>query len=219
MDDFDMPSITLQQQKGNSCAAHCVVIALAELKRDASIGTRSYAENFVWPFIQFKGDDNLTKNLADEENSDPRLIVSIVERSYPFIDALLTSNNIAKNMALACVNTPHEKEYLSLLFDLITKHANACAELPSNTLLRDNVYYIATYLMLDKPSVQNASVSGLHNILLTKYESGNYYYNSNELFPCWKKLATPEWWVLENQNDGENSYIFTGVCVEMKRKQ
>lgn len=219
MNDFDMPSITLERQEGNSCAAHCVVIALAELERDASIGTISYAENFVWPLIQFEGDDDLTKNLADDDNSDPRLIVSMVQRLYPFIDALLTSNDVAKNMALAYVNPPYAKDHLSLLFDLITEHANTCAEPPSKTPLRDNVYYIATYLMLDKPSIQNASVSGLHNILLTKGKSGNYYYNSNEQFPCWKKLATPEWWLLENQNNNENSYIFTGVCVEMKRKQ
>jgi hypothetical protein len=82
--------------------------------------------------------------------------------------------------------------------------------------LVDGVYYNCSYLMIKGAKAATGTFKGLHNILVTKQSNLSYYYNSNERTPKWSVVS--EWKLLERQNDADYSYVFSGVCVEMRRK-
>ena len=77
---MNMPTKKLPEQTGNSCAAHCTVIAVAELLDVQYLLSKGYAEEILWPSIKFKTNGNpVIDSLAQADNSDPRLIVSETE--------------------------------------------------------------------------------------------------------------------------------------------
>ncbi|PZN92807.1 MAG: hypothetical protein DCF31_14850 [Alphaproteobacteria bacterium] len=75
-----MPSMTMAEQTDNSCAAHCHVIAIAEMLGTGRNMTPAYAEGVVWPAIQFRTGENqgLTDDLATAKNADPRKVATIL---------------------------------------------------------------------------------------------------------------------------------------------
>ena len=56
-----MPTVIMKEQNGNSCAAHCTVVAISEITGTMSLD-ETFAENTLWPAIQFK-----------PENGDPAI--------------------------------------------------------------------------------------------------------------------------------------------------
>lgn len=206
----------------NSCAAYCTGVALAELTGNTTCMTKKYVEDTIWAQIKFVDDGNnhIVSQLAAVNNSDPRRIVTFIEQRQNEINATLTVNESAKEAALTFVHDEETRNELSELFNFIrtgqsvdTPGANARpAEVTSN------IFYNASFLMFNKHGPHSSTnYSGLHNILLTHDGSWMYFYNPNEETPVWTLVTNDSWWVLNGQNGGNCTYVFTGVCVEMAK--
>ena len=208
-----MPTKVLPVQSGNSCAAHCTVIAVAELLDVQYLLSKSYAEDILWPSIKFKGNEGpVSVELAKKDNSDPRLIVSESDLRWGgALTATLLCDETEKATALTFVPTPVGMA-LGGLFIMIKGASGATTITPE-----DGIYYNCSYLMLAGGKARSATYEGMHNILVTKSGGAFHYYNSNEKTPKWGQCPS-DWKTLENQNAGTYSYVFTGVCVAMKRK-
>lgn len=210
-----MPSKTLQQQKGNSCAAHCMVVAISEISdMHQNVLDWSYAQNTVWPAIQFVSTGGLSQaidDLAKAQNSDPRKIVIETEKiTNKAVKTELVCDDSQKTNALGYVTDLLTKQGLGALFNLIKGGGTS-----ANLTLTEGIFYNASYLMFKGGNAATGSFVGMHNILVTREGGKDYYYNPNESKPCWSQ--TSDWKVLDNQNSGNHSYVFTGVCVEMKK--
>ena len=204
-----MPTKTLAEQTGNSCAAHCAVIAIAELLSDPGM-TKSFAEGTLWPAIQFKANgDQAIDGLAAQKNSDPRLMVSEIASRWSTVKAALICDETQKTTAMTYVDQSIQPA-LQGLFNML-KRAGSVASIS----IDDGIYYNCSYLMKKGGDATTATYEGMHNILVTKQGGQTYYYNPNESVPVWKVVV--DWKKLENQNGGTYSYVFTGVCVEMKK--
>lgn len=198
-----MPSKTLPEQNGNSCAAHCTAISIMEITNQSI--TQSTVEDNLWPSIQFKARDMITTHLASQKNSDPRLIVSEVKKRWPKVNAKLVCDTAQKNRGITYVASG-QRPGLETLFTMLTHDAAT-----SPVVFDEYAFYNCSYTMHNAASPSSSNFTGLHNILVT-YEGGKvYYYNPNESHPAWK--VTRDWKKLENQNSGSGSYVFTGVAV------
>ncbi|MBN3561968.1 hypothetical protein [Aliamphritea spongicola] len=198
-----MPTKRLPEQNGNSCAAHCTTIAINEIKQTAL--TATFAEDDLWPSIQFSDTCAVTKPLADDKNSDPRLIVSQIKQRWPGVKAKLLCDEGQKSKAISMVNGMM-RSGMNDIFNLLVQEA-----VKGSIALDEAVFYNCSYTMHSgaKPSEDN--FSGMHNILVA-YEAGKtFFYNSNESNPQWQ--ATANWKKLEAQNGGTHSYVFSGVAV------
>lgn len=206
-----MPTKTLPEQNGNSCAAHCTVIAVADMLDVSYLLSNEYAEQVLWPSIKFqRSSDPVVNQLAEKENSDPRRIVSETELRWNAVKATLKCDETQKAEALKYVPQPLQLA-LGALFNMLKKSGSVATITPV-----DGVYYNSSYLMLKGKTASGATYDGMHNILVTSQGGQIHYYNSNEKKPAWK--ITRDWKLLEGQNEGKISYVFTGVCVEMMRK-
>ncbi|HSW04967.1 hypothetical protein [Aquabacterium sp.] len=207
-----MPSKTLPEQTGNSCAAHCTVIAVAELLDVEYLMSKDYAESTLWPSLKFKAEGNLLiDSLAKAENSDPRRIVSEADTRWNAIKASLRCDATQKAAALKYVKSTDMQMGLGALFNMLTGFGTV-----GTITIEPGIYYNASYLMLKGGTATAAVYEGMHNILVTNHAGQIYYYNPNESKPTWS--VTPDWTILEKQNKSSYSYVFTGVCVEMKKK-
>lgn len=207
-----MPSKTLPEQTGNSCAAHCTVIAVAELLDVEYLLSKGYAEGVLWPSLKFqKAGNPLIDGLAAKENSDPRRIISEAETRWNAIKASLKCDETQKTTALKYIRDPGMQMALGALFNMLKGSGSVAA-----ITLEPGVYYNASYLMLKGGTAASAVYEGMHNILVTNQGGQIYYYNPNESKPVWS--VTPDWTILEKQNNKTYSYVFTGVCVEMRKK-
>ncbi|NJA04719.1 hypothetical protein [Methylomonas sp. UP202] len=209
-----MPSKTLPQQNGNSCAAHCTVIAIAELSNNQLCLDQTFAEKTVWPAIQFVSTGGLAPGidqLAAAKNSDPRKIITETDKiSNKTVKAELVCDDSQKTGALVYVTDLATKQGLGSLFNLIKGGGTS-----TSLTLTDGVFYNASYLMFNGAKAATGTFTGMHNILVTREGGKDYYYNPNENKPGWN--LTSDWKILDNQNGGNHSYVFTGVCVEMKK--
>lgn len=209
-----MPSKTLPQQNGNSCAAHCTVIAIAELSNSQVCLDQTFAEKTVWPAIQFVSTGGLAPAidlLAIAKNSDPRKIVTETDKiSNQAVKAELICDDSQKTSALVYITDLTTKQGLGALFNLIKGGGTS-----TNISLNEGSFYNASYLMFAGAAAAAGTFTGMHNILVAREGGKDYYYNPNEAKPCWS--LTSDWKVLDNQNGGSHSYVFTGVCVEMKK--
>jgi len=207
-----MPTKKLPEQTGNSCAAHCTVIGIAELLDVDYLLSKGFAEMTLWPTIKFKaGESPLTDALAKADNSDPRRIVTESELRWGgSVKASILCDDVEKTTALGFVGPMAPA--LAALFNMI-KGGN----LVTTIALQDGIYYNCSYLMLKGAAAKSAVYEGMHNILVTNFKGSTFYYNPNEKVPVWTKDPA-DWKTLENQNGGTYSYVFTGVCVELKRK-
>ena len=202
-----MPSKTLKEQNGNSCAAHCTVISVNELNNAAL--TQDFAEKTLWPAIQFVDQGGASTLLAQAKNSDPRRIVTEVESRWPGLSVKLLCDRVQKTAAMNYVNAGMRAD-MGALYKLLESDA---VQAPMR--LDDFVFYNCSYTMHGGAKPTDANFTGMHNILVT-YEGGNaWYYNPNESKPAWKKEAS--WKKLEGQNGGSHSYVFSGVSVAMFR--
>ena len=202
-----MPSKTLNEQDGNSCAAHCTVISVNEINNAAL--TQHFAEKTLWPAIQFVDQGGVTSVLAAAKNSDPRLIVEEVMSRWPTLKVKLLCDGVQKTAAMHYVNTGM-RAGMDALYKLLASDA---VEAPLR--LDDFVFYNCSFTMHNGAKPTDANFTGMHNILVT-YESGKvYYYNPNESVPAWK--ITADWKKLEGQNAGKHSYVYSGVSVAMFR--
>lgn len=212
-----MPTLTMATQTDNSCAAHCIVIGIAELLNSRHNMTPTYAEKTVWPKIQFVTGENggATDGLAAIGNSDPRKIVNFVSATGggEAVDAAILCDDVVKGAALKYV-PGQEQPKLDGLFNMM-KGGNATV----TTAIKAGVYYNCSFLMFGAASPSPADFSGMHNILVTNSGGSIWYYNSNEATPAWVNSGPGSSWMkLNNQNGGQSSYVYTGVCVEMKAK-
>jgi hypothetical protein len=201
-----MPNKKLKQQQGNSCAAHCTVVAIADLLDDTSLLNDVYAESDLWPSIQFKGDGNeLVTHLAERKNSDPRKIVNETDLRWAAVKATLLCDETQK--ATAFEEVPEDQApQLGALFNMMKEDGSVTTIEPV-----EGNYYNASYLMFE-----DGLFTGLHNILVTNVQDKLYYYNPNEEDPDWQ--FTQNWKTLDNLNQGRCKYVFTGVCVEFKKR-
>lgn len=207
-----MPTKKLPEQTGNSCAAHCTVIALAELLDVQYLFSKEYAEDTLWPAIKFKKNGNpVIDGLAAKDNSDPRRIVSEAELRWNAVKATLKCDETQKTAALKYISDPATVFGLGALFNMMKMDGSEATITPE-----EGVYYNASFLMMKGKAAASATYDGMHNILVTKSGGHNYYYNPNESTPDWKRVSN--WKILDNQNGGKHSYVFTGVCVEIKTK-
>ncbi|HEX4939328.1 MAG TPA: hypothetical protein VFX11_11680, partial [Candidatus Kapabacteria bacterium] len=96
-----MPSKKMKTQNGNSCAAHCTIVAVAELTNSNKNLDETYTESNLWPDIQFKpeGGAPATQLLAAAKNSDPRRIVAEVKKRWSGVTAKLVCDEVQKNKA------------------------------------------------------------------------------------------------------------------------
>lgn len=212
-----MPTMKMGMQTGNSCAAHCIVIGIAELFNSKNNMTPSYAENTVWPKVQFLIGENggATDGLAQQQNSDPRKIATFCNATGggEAVDAKLLCDSVAKSSALTYVPVAMQP-LLDGLFNMM-KGTNATV----TTAINSGVYYNCSFLMFDAGAPGPTSYTGMHNILVTNSGGAIWYYNSNESVPAWVNAGPGSAWTkLTNQNGGNGSYVYTGVCVEMKGK-
>jgi hypothetical protein len=212
-----MPSMTMGTQTGNSCAAHCIVIGIAELFNTRNNMTPGYAENTVWPQIKFLVGENggATDILAGMNNSDPRKIVTFVNATGggEAAAATLLCDSVLKSGALTYVDVGMQPQ-LDGLFNMM-KGGNSTV----TTAIKPGVYYNCSFLMFAAAAPGPASYRGMHNILVTNSGGSIWYYNSNETNPAWVNVGPGAAWMrLNNQNGGNGSYVYTGVCVEMTAK-
>lgn len=212
-----MPQLMLPQQTGNSCAAHCTVIAAAEILGTTYCLSTVYAEEFFWPQIQFKGGEgDLSDMLHADKNSDPRRIVSDATVRWGGLTAAIICDETEKARALGYVSEDI-KAGLEALFNMMKDFgAKGGTNSVPAMALQDDAYYNASFLMMLGPTAESATFKGLHNILVAKEAGLIYYYNPNEDSPRWRR--TSDWKTLNGQNGGAYSYVFTGVCIEMKHK-
>jgi hypothetical protein len=209
-----MPTITLPQQTGNSCAAHCTVVAVVEITASQSILTTVFAEGTLWPAIQFTGNDGpVSQKLKADHNSDPRLIVSeVASRWGGSLTSTMLFDDTEKTTALTFVSDPMMQQALPGLFNLLKGQTQSSMIIP-----KDGIFYNCSYVMLKGATASSAKFEGLHNILITSDSGALYYYNPNEATPAWVKNP-PDWKTLQGLNGGTYCYIFTGVAVELKKK-
>ena len=202
-----MPSKKLHEQNGNSCAAHCTVITVNELSNAAL--TQDFAENTLWPAIQFVDQGGITSVLAAANNSDPRLIVTEMGNRWSALKVKLLCDSVQKTVAMNYVASAM-RPGMDALYKLL---ANDAVEAPMR--LDDFVFYNCSFTMHGGAKPSDTNFTGMHNILVT-FEGGKvYYYNPNESVPAWK--MTPNWKKLEAQNGGNHSYVFSGVSVAVFR--
>ncbi len=204
-----MPSMTMREQKGNSCAAHCTVIAVDELTSKGSGMTAATTESDLWPTIKFRPEASvpMTQQLAHDENSDPRRVVAEVTRRWPAVTAKLLCDGVQKKASIAYVPGAISG-HMDALFNLLSAHA-----ITGPVRLDDEAFYNCSYTMHAAALPSTASFTGTHNILVTLSSGKYYYYNPNETTPSW--TSTTNWKQLNGQNGGAHSYLFTGVCVLM----
>ena len=211
-----MPTMKMATQNPtNSCAAHCTVIAIPELLNSKHDMTKTHAESVVWPKIQFKKGETsgATDPLAAIGNSDPRKVVDFVNTTGQAITAKLLCDEFAKVKAFLYVDAQKQLQ-LGGMFNMMKGH-NATAA----TVIEKGVYYNAVFLMFKGPTPTIQGYDGMHNILVTQENGSIYYYNSNEDPPDWVNSGPGDgWMVLTKQNGSKGSYVFTGVCVEIKTK-
>ena len=211
-----MPKMKMAEQTGNSCAAHCTVVAIAELFDTPHNMTPQYAEHTVWPLIMFKtGEGALTDHLASLDNSDPRRVVAFANATGggEAVSAALLCDETVKQTALGFVGQ-QDAMGLRALFNMM-KGAGSTV----TTDLREGVYYNCSFLMFGAGQPAAASYSGMHNILVTSVGNVVWCYNSNETAPAWVQAGPGAgWMILRAQNGGGGSYVFTGVCVSMASK-
>jgi hypothetical protein len=213
-----MPTVTLPAQTGNSCAAHCTVVAVQELLTKPGL-TKAFAEGNFWDTIKFKPSTTegpITTELANKNNSDPRRIVSEIAKRWSGVTARMLFDDAQKTAAL--LNVPgaipglgvNYQLALAGLYGLLKGISGAVTIDPQN-----GKYYNCGYLMYNAGAPNVMAFSGMHNILVANQSNIIWYYNSNETTPTWRQ--TTGWKRLDNQNGGHHSYIFTGVCVEIAR--
>ena len=207
-----MPSKTLAQQTGNSCAAHCTAISIMELTGKTI--TKDTAEDTIWRDILFVEDGNeAVKDLVEKKNSDPRKIAKYIETNHSSeLSATIKFDDTQKAIALSFLKDDNVKRGLEGLYNLIKGQSGTTTVTPA-----DDVYYNCSYLMMIGGDPNNATLDGLHNILVTSSGGQISYYNSNESNPCWTP-GKNGWKLLENANGNANSYIFTGLCVAVQKK-
>lgn len=201
-----MPSKKLDSQDGNSCAAHCTVVAIKEIKGIDTLN-KDFAENDLWPSIQFKAQagNPLSKDLASKKNSDPRLIVAQVKKRWSSVNVALVCDKLQKKTALTYI-----PDGVDLMMDAMFNMMSGDG-VSTKVKLDEFAFYNCSYTMHNGSVPSKKNFDGLHNILVT-YQGGKvYYYNSNEDTPVWSTVQ--DWKKLESQNGGNHSYVFTGVCV------
>ncbi|NPU91367.1 MAG: hypothetical protein HPY82_05580 [Gammaproteobacteria bacterium] len=204
-----MPSKKMKTQNGNSCAAHCTIVAVAELTNSNKNLDETYTESNLWPDIQFKpeGGAPATQLLAAAKNSDPRRIVAEVKKRWSGVTAKLVCDEVQKNKAISYVASGYQDGMLAL-FNMLT-----AGGVKAPVALEDFVFYNCSYTMHNGGVPSESNYSGMHNILVTMEGGKCYYYNSNEDDPQWK--TTSNWKLLEKQNGGNHSYVFSGVSVAL----
>ncbi|EYR79875.1 MULTISPECIES: hypothetical protein [unclassified Shinella] len=207
-----MPLKTLPTQTGNSCAAHCTAITIMELT--GSTITQKDAESTIWNKILFKDDGSKAiKALVAKKNSDPRRILKYVEKNYATnLSAVIKFDDTEKANALAYLPDNDVKRGLEGLYNLIKGQSQTETLLPA-----DDVYYNCSYMMMDGGDPSSSGLDGLHNILVTSSGGQVYYYNSNETKPVWT-MNNHGWKRLDKANSGKHSYVFTGLCVAVRKK-
>jgi hypothetical protein len=198
-----MPSKTLNEQNGNSCAAHCTVISIWEIKNTAL--TEDYAEKDLWPAIKFVDIGGPTTMLAAQNNSDPRLIVSEIKKRWSGVNAKLLCDSAQKTNAMVFVPSVLQSN-MEALFNFLAHDG-----LMTPVRLDECTYYNCSYTMHGGGKPMSSNFTGMHNILVTYMGGKTYYYNPNETIPSWK--ITDNWKKLENQNSNSCSYVFSGVAV------
>jgi len=212
-----MPKAKLPQQTGNSCAAHCMVIAVAELLNVNYCLSKVYAEEVWWPQIKFKGGEGpLSDHLRDSNNSDPRRMVTDANIRWGGLAATIICSETDKAVALKYVDKSMQSALVGMFNMIKDFDAKLVTNSVSNIALQEGIYYNASFLMLKGSKAEGAKYEGMHNILVTKENNFVCFYNPNESIPNWKKCN--DWKILDNQNDSYYSYVFTGVCIEIKRK-
>jgi hypothetical protein len=204
-----MPSYTMREQNGNSCAAHCTVVAVDELTKKGSGMTADLAESDLWASIKFRPEASvpMTQQLAAANNSDPRRVVSEVTRRWKSVTAKLLCDGVQKNASISYVPGPVRGD-MEALYSLLSADA-----INGPVRLDDEAFYNCSFTMHNAAMPSPASFTGTHNILVTLSGGKVLYYNPNETTPKW--TATTNWKQLNGQNDGTHSYVFTGVCVLM----
>jgi hypothetical protein len=204
----DMPSATMPAQNGNSCAAHCTVIAVSELTGFTRFLTQGYTERVLWPKIKFVADGTaLIDALAKADNSDPERIV--IEATGMGVKAALKCDDVEKTTAMGFITNTGYSAGLDTLFLRLKNKGSA-----STVKLENGKYYNCSYLMLPVAKAAKQAAPGMHNILVTQQNGIIYFYNSNESAPAWKQCFS-DWKTLEGQNAGTHSYVFTGVYIEL----
>lgn len=213
-----MPKHVLPEQTGNSCAAHCTVIAVAELLGTTYCLTKEYAETSWWPQVQFKGGEGpLSEHLKSKQNSDPRRMVEDMKVRWGGLGAAILCCDTDKTRALTYVGDPAERGGLEAMFNMIKDYNVGQGKGTVATIaLEDGAYYNGSYLMLDGATAKGGRYTGMHNMLIVSDKGTIWHYNSNETTPAWQKVT--DWKVLDGQNGGTTSYVFTGVCIEMRRR-
>ena len=201
-----MPTVIMKEQNGNSCAAHCTVVAISEITGTRSLD-ETFAENTLWPAIQFKPEngDPAIALLASQKNSDPRRIVTEAKKRWPKVNAALVCDDLQKKMAISFVKKEYQ-DAMEGMFNMLTG-----AGVKTKMLLDEAAYYNCSYTMHNGGDPDQSNYTGMHNILVTFMGGKTFYYNSNESRPAWKEVK--DWKVLKNQNGGQCSYVFTGVGV------
>lgn len=176
--------------------------------------TQTDAENTIWNKILFKDDGSQAiKALVAKQNSDPRRILKYIEKNYATnLSAVIKFDDTEKANALAYLPDNDVKRGLEGLYNLIKGQSQTETILPA-----DDVYYNCSYLMMDGGDPTSSGLDGLHNILVTSSGGQVYYYNSNEAKPVWT-MNNHGWKRLDKANSGNHSYVFTGLCVAVRKK-
>ena len=215
-----MRTVTLATQTGNSCAAHCATVALAELKNDTTTYTKNYAETTLWNAVKFQATSTssaIIQMLAQANCSDPRQVVTEVNK-VAGVQAKLICDKDQKDVALTTTHA-NAKTGLEALFNELK---GSKGTVTGKLALNSQVYYSCSYTMHTgaPPSATNNYVvdpqigrieGATHNILVV-YDGGkSYYYNPNEGNPQW----TQSDWKTITQSDSSHSYVFTGVAVSI----
>ena len=74
-------------------------------------------------------------------------------------------------------------------------------------------FYNCSYAMFDGKLPTPKGFTGYHNMLVVKDGMKIRFYNPNERSPAWKDVPKSNWMELVDQNEGNCSYVFTGIAV------
>lgn len=209
-----MPVYSMRQQIGESCAAHCTAIAIAELTATKVPLDPAHVEAAVWNAIKFlPGTDRVTKLLASKKYSDPRKVVEYINSKQPSIEAELLMDDQGKSDVYAEIDQYSQNS----VGGMVTMLGSSYRKEKIN--IEEGVYYNCVYADFNGSVPTVAGFNMFHNILVTKSGGVINIYNSNESTPSWVPLPGGQWRRLENQNGGKRSYVFSGLAVVMKRKE
>jgi hypothetical protein len=208
-----VPIKTMDKQEltSNSCAAHCLVIAVAEFLKTDQDKTKNHAELIVWPKIQFQRGESLESDgMADSQFSDPRKVVEYVKtHTAGKADAKLCCDELATLEALKHLDSATQAS-LSGLFNMMKGNDATVV-----TNVEQGHYYNCSFLNFSGGTPDPNAYQGMHNILVTNEGGFIWYYDPLEA--VWVYTGTGQHWrTTHSQIDGGRCYFFTGVCVETK---